>query len=113
MMRVLVDSNVLLDIFTEDEHWFDWSARALEQAGEAARVVINPIIYGEISVRFTRMEELDELLSQASVDREPLDFRMAFLAAKAYRAYRRQSGQKRSPLPDFSILERMRPAADA
>jgi predicted nucleic acid-binding protein len=103
MTRVLVDSNVLLDIFTEDERWYEWSASALNQAGEASRVIINPIIYGEISVRFTQMETLDELLAEANIHREPLGYAMAFLAAKAFRAYRRKGGQKRSPLPDFYI----------
>jgi predicted nucleic acid-binding protein len=103
MTRILVDSNVLLDIFTEDEHWYEWSAHALDQAGEAAHVLINPIIYGEISVRFTRMEALDELLREANIHREPLGYAMAFLAAKAFREYRGRGGQKRSPLPDFYI----------
>jgi predicted nucleic acid-binding protein len=103
MTRVLVDSNVLLDIFTEDERWYDWSARALDQAGDAARVVINPIIYGEISVRFTRIETLDDVLAAANIHRESLEFNMAFLAAKAFRAYRTRGGPKRSPLPDFYI----------
>ena len=103
MTRVLVDSNVLLDAFTEDERWYDWSARALDQTGDAARVVINPIIYGEISVRFTRIETLDDVLAAANIHREPLEFNMAFLAAKAFRAYRTRGGPKRSPLPDFCI----------
>jgi hypothetical protein len=61
-MSVLVDSNVLLDIFTEDATWFAWSADALDRAALTSPLVINPIIYAEISTRFSRLEELDEIL---------------------------------------------------
>ena len=59
MRAVLVDSNVLLDVMTEDPGWFSWSAKSLEQAADRFRLVLNPIIYAEISVRFSRVEELD------------------------------------------------------
>ena len=62
MRPVLVDSNVFLDIVTTDPVWLDWSARSLEEAANHARLVINPLIYAEISIAFSRIEELDEFL---------------------------------------------------
>jgi predicted nucleic acid-binding protein len=103
MTRVLVDSNIFLDVFTEDERWYEWSARALAAAHDAARAVINPIIYAEVSVRFSAMEDIDDLLEPVSIVREPITYPMAFLAGKAFRDYRRRGGAKRSPLPDFYI----------
>lgn len=102
-MTFLVDSNVLLDVMTEDARWFEWSAAALEQAADAARLVINPVIYAEVSVRYRRIEDLDAALPRAMLDREAIPFEAAFLAGKAYLAYRRRGGRKRSPLPDFFI----------
>ena len=103
MTSVLVDSNILLDLFTEDTRWYDWSANAMAQAGEAGHLIVNPIIYAEISVRFSDIESLDETLSGAGIGRKQLPYEAAFLAGKAYRDYRRRGGQKRSPLPDFYV----------
>lgn len=99
---VLVDSNVILDIFTQDPDWFDWSSAALEHAVDSV-VVINPIIYAEVSVHFSTIEELDFKLPQDVFRRDQLPWSAAFLAGKAYRIYRRNSGVKRSPTPDFYI----------
>lgn len=103
MTAVLVDSNVLLDLMTEDRHWFAWSARALEQAADQFRLVINAIIFGEVSVRYARIEDLDACLPKAMFDREPIPFEAGFLAGKAFVDYRQRGGVKRSPLPDFLI----------
>lgn len=103
MPAVLVDSNVLLDVMTEDARWFPWSSAALERAADSARLVINPVIFAEISVRYSRIEDLDAALPKAMVDREALPYEAAFLAGKAFLAYRRRGGDKRSPLPDFFI----------
>jgi predicted nucleic acid-binding protein len=103
MADVLVDSNVLLDILTEDRRWLTWSSNALEQAADGSRLVINPIIYGEVSVGFAGIEELDHALPTSTFDREALPYEAAFLAGKAYLAYRRRPGSKASPLPDFYI----------
>ena len=103
MSAVLVDSNVLLDIFTEDRHWLSWSSAALERAANGSRIVINPVIYGEVSVRFERIEELDEALPSGTFEREPIPYEAAFLAGKAFLAYRRRAGTKASPLPDFYV----------
>lgn len=100
---VLVDSNVLLDIFTQDPKWFEWSANALEQAVDDSVVIINPIVYAEVSVYFSEIEELDIALPPDLFRRDPLPWSAAFLAGKAYRIYRSNSGAKRSPIPDFYI----------
>lgn len=103
MATVLVDSNVLLDILTEDQRWYDWSAEALRAAADQSVLVINPIIYAEVSIRFERIEELDEALPEDLFRRDPLPWESAFLAGKAFVAYRRRRGPKQSPLPDFYI----------
>ncbi len=103
MSAVLVDANVLLDIMTVDVQWFGWSAGAIERAAERHRLVINPIIYAEVSVRFSRIEDLDAALPRRMFDREPIPYEAGFLAGKAFLAYRRRGGSKRSPLPDFII----------
>jgi predicted nucleic acid-binding protein len=103
LTAVLVDSNVLLDVMTEDASWLSWSVSAIERAADTARLVINPVIYAEASVRFTRIEELDAALPSNLFEREPIPYEAAFLAGKAYLAYRRRGGTRRSPLPDFFI----------
>ncbi len=103
MTAVLVDSNVLLDLLTQDPLWCDWSAQHLAAAADRARLVINPIIYAEISVHFTRIEDLDAALPTAMLAREPLPFAAGFLAAKAHLAYRQRGGSKVTALPDFFI----------
>jgi hypothetical protein len=102
MPDVLVDSNVILDVVTEDPEWLDWSASALERAAAAARLVINPIIYAEVSIGFVRIEDLDEALPADSFERRPLPWPAAFLAARCFLRYRRAGGG-RSSLPDFFI----------
>lgn len=103
MSRILVDSNVILDITTEDPVWFGWSARALEKHAESAPLVINPLIYSEVSVGFERIEELEIALPPEMFRREPLPWEAAFLAGKCFLRYRRSEGRRRSPLPDFYI----------
>jgi predicted nucleic acid-binding protein len=103
MAATLVDSNVLLDVMTEDPRWFSWSAGALEKAADSARLVVNPIIYAEVSLRYSRIEELDLALPRASFDREAIPYEAAFLAGKSFLIYRQRGGTRRSPLPDFFI----------
>jgi predicted nucleic acid-binding protein len=102
-MAVLVDANVLLDVITEDSKWFAWSADAIAHAADSDRLVINPIIYAEVSIRFSRIEDLDDLLPKTMFGREALPYEAAFLAGKSFLSYRRRGGAKRSPLPDFYI----------
>jgi predicted nucleic acid-binding protein len=99
----LVDSNVLLDIFTEDPEWFPWSSEELERRADESVLVINPIIYAEVSVRFARIEELEEALPRARFRRDVLPWEAGFLAGKCFLHYRRRGGSKQSPLPDFYI----------
>jgi predicted nucleic acid-binding protein len=100
-MTTLVDTNVLLDLLDEDPDWIDWSASMLARASEQGLVVINPLVYAETSVAFDTIEELDEALPTSYFVRETLPWEAAFLAGKAYAAYRRRGGTRRSPLPDF------------
>jgi predicted nucleic acid-binding protein len=101
--EVLVDSNVLLDVLTEDPEWFVWSADALERQAEASVLVIDPIVYAEVSIRFERIEDLEDALPATAFRRDPLPWEAAFLAGKCFLSYRRRGGGRRSPLPDFYI----------
>lgn len=103
MAAYLVDSNVLLDVMTQDEDWLPWSAKALEDAADQGHLVINPVIYAEVSIRFSRIEELEEALPRALIAREPIPYEAAFLAGKCFLAYRKRGGAKSLPLPDFFI----------
>lgn len=102
-MATLVDANVLLDVLNEDEEWFDWSAAMLEEAAQHGSLVINPIIYAEVCIGFTRIEDVDDALPSAYYRRAELPWTAGFLAARAYLTYRRGGGVRRSPLPDFYI----------
>ena len=99
----LVDSCVLLDVITGDERWADWSAGQIAAAMDSGRVVINPLIYAEISVGYDTVEELDDLLPASDYEREPLPYTAGFAAGKAFVQCRRADGDKRSPLPDFYV----------
>jgi predicted nucleic acid-binding protein len=99
----IVDSCVLLDVITGDERWADWSARQIAAAMDSGRVVINPLIYAEISVGYDTVEELDDLLPASDYEREPLPYTAGFAAGKAFLQYRGGGGDKRSPMPDFYI----------
>jgi predicted nucleic acid-binding protein len=103
MAATLIDSNVLLDLMTENPRWFAWSAAAVERTANESRIVINAMIYAEVSVRYSRIEELDAALPRAMFEREAIPYEAAFLAGKSFLAYRRRGGTKRSPLPDFLI----------
>jgi predicted nucleic acid-binding protein len=103
MTAVLVDANVLLDVMTEDVRWLAWSAEAIERAADRYRLVINPVIYAEVSIRYSRIEDLDAALPKTMLDREAIPYEAAFLAGKTFLAYRRRGGTKSSPLPDFFI----------
>ena len=103
MIGTLVDSNVILDLLTEDEKWLDWSEQALSEAAEAGPLVINPVIYAEISVRFRSVEDLDEAIPSNDYMRAALPWSAAFLAGKAFVDYRRRGGTRTSTLPDFFI----------
>lgn len=99
----LVDSSVLLDVLTADRTWAPWSGRALANAADSGRLVINPIVYAEISTGFDRIEDLDSAVPPADFEREPLPWESGFVAGKAFLAYRKAGGERRSPMPDFYI----------
>lgn len=103
MSDVLVDSNVLLDVLTEDPEWFTWSADALERQADESVLVVDPIIYAEVSIRFEGIEELEDALPPALFRRDALPWEAVFLAGKCFLSYRRRGGGRRSPLPDFYI----------
>lgn len=99
----LVDTNVLLDVLDEDKTWADWSMRQLSAAFDRGTVLINPIIYAEVSVGFERAEELDDALPERYFRREALPYDAGFLAGKAFERYRRHGGARPTPIADFYI----------
>lgn len=103
MTGTLVDSNIILDVFTEDDEWLDWSAAMLSEAVANGQAVINPLIYAEVAVHFDRIEDLDDALPASFYRRVPLPWEAAFLAGKCFVKYRRRGGSRRSPMPDFYI----------
>ena len=100
-MKTLVDTNVLIDIITQDETWSSWSEAALRKAAEHSTLAINPIIFAEVSTKFARIEDADAALVDFA--REPLVYEAGFLAGKAFLAYRKRGGSRRSPMPDFYV----------
>ncbi|SDE96938.1 type II toxin-antitoxin system VapC family toxin [Terriglobus roseus] len=100
---VLVDSNVLLDVATDDVTWSGWSSDALAECLEYSRLFINPIIYAEVSVGFSTIEALDVALPSDIFQRAPLPWEAGFLAGKSFLSYRKRGGTRSTPLPDFYI----------
>jgi len=99
----LVDTNVLLDLLTVDPKWADWSQRQLEIAAAKGPLVINDVIYAELSVGFVRVEEVDAVLATAQIDRQPIPRAALFLAGKVFQQYRSRGGTRTGVLPDFFI----------
>jgi len=102
-LRTLVDSNIIIDIMSEDPQWHDWSSAMLRKAADDGPLVINPVIYAEISVGFDTIESIEEFIPARLFEREQIPWEAAFLAGKCFVRYRRTGGAKRSPLPDFFI----------
>jgi len=102
-MITLVDSNVILDLVTDDPEWAGWSADALSRAADESTLAINPLIFAEVSIRFPKIEQCDELLAPEDFVRLDLPYEAAFLAGKAFVAYRRRGGERHAPLADFYI----------
>jgi predicted nucleic acid-binding protein len=103
MATTLVDSNVILDVVTEDPEWLDWSASALARQADEGPLVVNPIVYAEVAARFERIEDLEAALPPEYYERRELPWEAAFLAGRSFVEYRRRGGQRRLPLPDFYI----------
>ena len=103
MNGVIVDSNVILDVFLNDLNWADWSESKLEEYGRSSPLYINSIIYSEISIGFKLIEELEKAVGQAGFQLLEIPKEALFLAGKAFLQYKRRKGVKKTPLPDFFI----------
>jgi predicted nucleic acid-binding protein len=99
----LADSSVLLDVLTGDHTWAEWSVRRLEEALDDGTVFIDPIVYAEISVGFSRIEALETSIKESGLVWSELPREALFLAGKAFMKYRKSGGQRTAPLPDFLI----------
>ena len=99
---VIIDSNVLLDIITDDEHWFAWSSEQLVSCA-ADGLAINPVIYAELCPGFTEPGPLDRTLDELGLKRLDLPYEAAFKASLAFLEYRKKGGERTRPLPDFFI----------
>ena len=91
---LLVDTNVLLDVVTNDPIWADWSQRQLEKLSLQGALLVNPVIYAELSIGFQRIEEVEAILKTTGVDIAEIPRRALFLAGKAFAKYRARSGDK-------------------
>jgi len=100
---LLVDSNILLDVFIDDPQWGTWSEQQLVSHEASYDLYINPIIYSEISIGFSRIEDLEHALMEGGLTVRPIPKEALFLAGKVFLQYRKRKGPKRSPLPDFYI----------
>tara|TARA_R110002049_G_scaffold177144_2_gene344235 strand:+ start:891 stop:1304 length:414 start_codon:yes stop_codon:yes gene_type:complete len=99
----LVDTNVLLDLVTDDPQFADWSIAQLEAASLVGPLLINDVIYAELSVRYDSKEQLDAFISGIGLKREPIPDAALFLAGKVFRKYRKAGGTRSGVLPDFFI----------
>ncbi len=103
MRGILVDSNVILDIFLDDPNWAEWSESKLEKFSATSNLFINPVVYSEVSIGFERIEDLESALNRGGFRMLEIPKEALFLAGKAFFEYRKKKGVKRSPLPDFYI----------
>jgi predicted nucleic acid-binding protein len=99
----LVDTNVLLDLATDDAKWARWSIRELDAAGIRGRVLINAVVYSEFSIGYARIEEVDRVLAQVDLDLIEIPRSALFLTGKAFQSYRARGGTRTGVLPDFFI----------
>ena len=100
---ILVDTNVLLDVLEDDSEWATWSQGQLDAASATDTLAINTIIYSELSIVFARIEDLEAVITEASLAVEPIPREALFLAGKVFLKYRRARGIKQGVLPDFYI----------
>lgn len=103
MPAVLVDANVLLDVLDPKATWHGWSTATLARVAGDSPLVINPLIFAEVSIGFKQSSEVEAALPPEQFEREPLPWEAAFRAGKAFVEYRRRGGSRRSPLPDFTL----------
>jgi predicted nucleic acid-binding protein len=102
-MTTLVDGNILLDVFNPISAWHAWSRSAMTDALDAGRVAINAVVYAEASIRFSMQEDFEAAIEDVRIEREVIPYEAAFLAGKAFMAYRRRGGPRTTMLPDFLI----------
>jgi predicted nucleic acid-binding protein len=100
---IFVDTNVIVDVVTKNPGWQDWSLQQLDAAALRDRLVINAVVYAELSIGFERLEEVDAALARAAIDVVEIPRGALFVAGKAFREYRRRGGTKTGVLPDFFI----------
>jgi predicted nucleic acid-binding protein len=100
---ILVDTNVLLDLVTDDPRWGDWSQHQLEAASLQGPLAINDVVYAELAIGYARIESLDAFVAGAGLRIDPMPRAALFLAGKAFERYRRMCGTKTGVLPDFFI----------
>jgi predicted nucleic acid-binding protein len=103
MRPVLIDSNAVLGVAYGDLRWGPWARATIAEATSQSVLVINPIIYAEVSIGYSSVEDLEEVVPADVFRREPLPYEAAFLAGKCFLAYRRRGGVRTSPVPDFYI----------
>lgn len=99
----LVDTNVLLDLVTDDPNWADWSIAQLEAASLNGPLLINDVVYAELAVRYDRVEDLEVFVDEAGLAMAPMPRAALFLAGKVFTQYRRSGGSRTGVLPDFFI----------
>lgn len=100
---LLVDTNVLLDLVTDDPDWSEWSLARLEEAALAGPILINDVVYAETSLRYERIEDLDAMIALAGIEMATTPRAALFLAGKAFKRYRAAGGTRTGVLPDFFI----------
>ncbi len=103
MKGVLVDSNIVLDVFLNDPKWADWSESKLDEYDQFGVLYINSIVYSEISIGFERIEHLESAIAKAGFQMLEIPKEALFLAGKVYLKYKKRKGTRRTPLPDFYI----------
>ncbi len=103
MNGIFIDSCVLLDLFTDDPVWADWSENVLTEFAQTNTLHINSIVYTEVSIGFNRIEEVEEAISELNIKVVEIPREALFLAGKVFLKYKRNKGIKNSPLPDFFI----------
>lgn len=99
----LIDTNVLLDVVTDDPNWADWSIEQLEAAALRGPLLINDVVYAELAVRYERIERLEAFLAEAGLDMAAMPRSALFLAGKVFQKYRKAGGSRAGVLPDFFI----------
>jgi predicted nucleic acid-binding protein len=100
---ILVDTNVISDVVSDNQDWYGWSLSQLEEASIRHKLVIVDVVYAELAVLYKRIEDLDQALNGMEIEIVPMERGSLFLAAKAFKSYKMRSGAKTGVLPDFFI----------